>query len=101
MLKSKPIKIWTIKQTPNKEPKFHIIVILLGVGKNKIKFWNIVNKGFIFFTPLKNKKIKSRKINFLNLLYQSSPLNQALDLKNKLVITIFFSAWSRRVKEGN
>ena len=54
--KNRPPRIWTIKQTPSKDPKFHMIVIFLGVGKNKIKFWKRVNKGFIFFTLLKNKK---------------------------------------------
>ena len=59
----KPLRIWTIKHTPRRDPKFHIIVILLGVGKKRIKFWKIVNNGFIFLTPLKkkNKKTKSKK----------------------------------------
>ena len=26
----------------------------------RIKFWNIVNKGFIFFTPPKNEKQKKK-----------------------------------------
>ena len=30
------------------------------MGKNKIKFWNIVNKEFIFFTPPKNEKQKKK-----------------------------------------
>jgi hypothetical protein len=32
--KNKPVTIWIVKHSPNKDPKFHIVEILDGVGKS-------------------------------------------------------------------
>jgi len=49
MAKNKPVINWTLKHTPNKEPKFHIVLILLGVGKSIKELLKIFNNGFVLF----------------------------------------------------
>jgi len=44
MAKNKPVIIWTIKQTPNKDPKFHQAEIFVGVGKSTKEELKILNK---------------------------------------------------------
>lgn len=34
MVKNKPVNNWITKHIPNNEPKFHIVEILLGVGRS-------------------------------------------------------------------
>ena len=34
MAKNSPVIIWIIKQSPNKDPKFHMALILVGVGNS-------------------------------------------------------------------
>ena len=48
MAKNKPVKIWIIKHKPNKEPKFHKDLILLGEGNSTNELFIIFNKGWIF-----------------------------------------------------
>jgi hypothetical protein len=39
------VKVWTIKQSPSKDPKFHQAEILEGAGRSTKALFIILNKG--------------------------------------------------------
>ena len=82
MAKNRPVKIWIIRHRPNKDPKFHSELILLGEGSSINEPLIILIKGWIFkidiiFVNYKLKSIWStgckfsyhRRINFFTWFY--------------------------------
>lgn len=47
MVKNKPVRIWEIKQRPSREPKFHHIEILEGVGRSTSASLAIFSSGWV------------------------------------------------------
>jgi len=45
MAKKRPVRVWIIKQSPNREPKFHQAEIFEGAGKSTRALFIILNKG--------------------------------------------------------
>jgi len=45
MAKNNPVKIWIIKHSPNKDPKFHQAEMLEGEGKSTNELLAILIKG--------------------------------------------------------
>ena len=48
MAKNNPVKIWIIKHKPNKDPKFHKELMLLGDGNSINEPLTILISGWIF-----------------------------------------------------
>ena len=46
MVKKRPVTIWTTKQRPSNEPKFHQIERLFGAGKSITALFAILAKGW-------------------------------------------------------
>lgn len=44
--KNRPVASWTTKQSPNKDPKFHRVEILLGIGMSTKAPLAILNNGW-------------------------------------------------------
>lgn len=53
MAKNNPLTICNIKQIPNREPKFHKVEILEGLGKSIRELLTIFNKLCIFKREIK------------------------------------------------
>lgn len=45
MAKNSPVAIWMIKHSPRRDPKFHRIEILAGVGRSTTAPFAILNNG--------------------------------------------------------
>lgn len=50
--KNIPVKIWIIKDKPNRDPKFHQIEILIGVGSLIKELLIILSIKFVFSKDL-------------------------------------------------
>lgn len=53
MAKNNPLTICNIKQRPNKDPKFHKVEILEGLGKSIKELLTILNKLCVFKRGIK------------------------------------------------
>lgn len=47
MAKNNPVKVWIIKQSPNKDPKFHQAEIFEGAGRSTKLLLTILIKGWL------------------------------------------------------
>ena len=50
MAKKRPVMIWTIRQTPRRDPKFHHDEMLDGAGRSMNEWLIILNNGCVFLT---------------------------------------------------
>jgi len=48
MAKNRPVRIWDTKQRPRREPKFHQIEMLEGVGRSSKALLAIFKSGWVF-----------------------------------------------------
>ena len=48
MAKKRPVMIWTIRQTPRRDPKFHHDEMLDGAGRSMNEWLIILNNGCVF-----------------------------------------------------
>ena len=48
MARNKPVAIWVIKHRPKREPKFHKVEMLAGVGRSTKAPFAILNRGCVF-----------------------------------------------------
>ena len=48
MAKKRPVMIWTIRQTPRRDPKFHHDEMLDGAGRSMNEWLIILNNGGVF-----------------------------------------------------
>ena len=48
MARKRPVAIWVIKHKPRREPKFHSVEILAGVGRSTKAPFAILNSGWVF-----------------------------------------------------
>ena len=47
MAKKRPVMIWTIRQTPRRDPKFHHDEMLDGAGRSMNEWLIILNNGCV------------------------------------------------------
>lgn len=47
MARNRPVKIWEIKQSPKRDPKFHQIEMLEGVGRSTSASLAILMSGWV------------------------------------------------------
>lgn len=45
MARNKPVKIWTTKERPKRDPKFHQAEIFVGVGRSTKAPFKILRRG--------------------------------------------------------
>lgn len=48
MARKRPVRIWAIKQSPRREPKFHQMEMLAGVGRSITASFAILSRGWVF-----------------------------------------------------
>lgn len=48
MARNKPVRIWAIRQSPRREPKFHQTEILAGVGRSTTASFASFSRGWVF-----------------------------------------------------
>lgn len=47
MAKKRPVRIWIIRHKPRREPKFHQVEMLDGVGRSIRELLIILNRGWV------------------------------------------------------
>lgn len=48
MARNNPVRIWVIKQSPRREPKFHQTEMLEGAGRSTSASFAIFRRGWVF-----------------------------------------------------
>lgn len=48
MARNRPVRIWAAKQSPRREPKFHQIEMLTGVGRSITASFAALSRGWVF-----------------------------------------------------